>query len=255
MSSMLRCLLRVCFEETPEDESGEYSLAPRSNSIVRILQPVEPASVATAAASSNSDDEDENDNCCRPCTNEASSSTAEIISSTPAAATAVRASTTTIRRMSNNRSNTDPASSLSKFWRTFREKLNLDTPESNSSNDSTNPETRQQKRDETVPILTQASSFDSSREIPTIQNEQVVMPGSELQFQMAKAMSEKLEAHDDENECVICMEGFDPTNPRMPTLCGCGSNKTYFHLPCLYQWIEQSKKCPSCAKRLRWEEF
>jgi hypothetical protein len=101
--------------------------------------------------------------------------------------------------------------------------------------------------------LRQASSFDSSRDIPVISNDEVVLPGSELQKEMAEWQSKTLERHDD--ECVICMEGFDPTNPRMPTKCGCGENKTYFHLPCLYQWIEQSRECPSCRQRLKWEEF
>ena len=101
--------------------------------------------------------------------------------------------------------------------------------------------------------LRTADSFDSSSEILTINPEEIVMPGSELQKAMAKAASLHLEEQDD--ECVICMEGFDPTNPRMPTLCGCGQNKTYFHLPCLYQWIEQSRECPSCRQKLRWQEF
>jgi len=102
--------------------------------------------------------------------------------------------------------------------------------------------------------LRTASSFDGSREYPTILPEEVVLPGSKLQHQMAKAMKQ-YSIHESVDECVICMEGFDPTNPRMPTLCGCGENKTYFHLPCLYQWIEQSPDCPSCRQRLRWEEF
>lgn len=101
--------------------------------------------------------------------------------------------------------------------------------------------------------LRTAASFNSSRAIPTICQDEIVLPGSALQHAMAESMSATLERQDD--ECVICMEGFDPTNPRMPTLCGCGENKTYFHLPCLYQWIEQSKECPSCRERLRWEEF
>lgn len=103
--------------------------------------------------------------------------------------------------------------------------------------------------------LRTASSFeyDSSREVPSISLDEIVMPGSELQRQMADAMKKELEGHDD--ECVICMEGFSTENPRMPTLCGCGENKTFFHLPCLYQWIEQNRNCPSCRKRLRWEEF
>ena len=105
--------------------------------------------------------------------------------------------------------------------------------------------------------LRQASTFDSDREIPTINPEEVVLPGSLLQQQMAKAMAEKYGELDlSQDECVICMEGFDATNPRMPTLCGCGENKTYFHLPCLYQWVENgSRECPSCRVRLQWQEF
>jgi E3 ubiquitin-protein ligase DOA10 len=82
-----------------------------------------------------------------------------------------------------------------------------------------------------------------------------------LQKEMARQMlalsnsSKEMVDQDWENECVICMEGFDPTNPRMPTLCGCGANKTYFHLPCLYQWLEQSRECPSCRAPITWQEF
>ncbi len=101
--------------------------------------------------------------------------------------------------------------------------------------------------------LRTALSYDKSREVPSIRAEEVVLPGSELQKQMAQSMADVLEAQGD--ECVICMEPFDSSNPRMPTLCGCGENKTYFHLPCLYQWIEQSRHCPSCRQLLRWEEF
>lgn len=112
---------------------------------------------------------------------------------------------------------------------------------------------------ESFPIsspLQEATTFQyiSDSEIPVaIALDEVVLPGSKIQKEMALKMAAGLEKHGD--ECVICMEGFDPTNPRMPTLCGCGKNKTYFHLPCLYQWIEQDVNCPSCRKRLEWEEF
>lgn len=103
--------------------------------------------------------------------------------------------------------------------------------------------------------LRQARSFDSSTDIPCIGASEVVVPGSDLQKEMARLMAHsKLTAHD-ADECVICMEGFDPTNPRMPTLCGCGENRTFFHLPCLYQWLEQSENCPSCREKLNWDEF
>lgn len=102
--------------------------------------------------------------------------------------------------------------------------------------------------------LRQAVSYDSSRGTPCISADEIVMPGSLLQKEMAMhMMSAKLT--DDDIECVICMECFDYSNPRMPTHCGCGENKTYFHLPCLYQWLEQSRDCPSCRMKLTWEEF
>mmetsp|Transcript_16811 Transcript_16811/g.38691 ORF Transcript_16811/g.38691 Transcript_16811/m.38691 type:complete len:239 (-) Transcript_16811:281-997(-) len=101
--------------------------------------------------------------------------------------------------------------------------------------------------------LKTASSFDPSNEVPAIHSEEVVLPGSALQEQMASKMAESLEEQGD--ECVICMDVFTPDNPRMPTICGCGENKTYFHLPCLYQWIDQSRNCPSCGQQLVWEEF
>lgn len=94
---------------------------------------------------------------------------------------------------------------------------------------------------------------DETHEVPTISLDEVVLPGSKLQREMSINMKETLQVQED--ECVICMEPFDATNPRMPTLCGCGQNKTYFHLPCLYQWIDQNENCPSCRERLRWEEF
>lgn len=110
--------------------------------------------------------------------------------------------------------------------------------------------------------LIEAKNFinhKSMDDIPSLALDEVVIPGSELQKNMSDSLKLKgYTAEATEDECVICMEGFDETNPRMPTLCGCGENKTFFHLPCLYQWIEQqggSTKCPSCRKNLRWEEF
>eukprot|EP00590_Aulacoseira_subarctica_P006001 CAMPEP_0172415952 /NCGR_PEP_ID=MMETSP1064-20121228/2377_1 /TAXON_ID=202472 /ORGANISM="Aulacoseira subarctica , Strain CCAP 1002/5" /LENGTH=228 /DNA_ID=CAMNT_0013153255 /DNA_START=171 /DNA_END=857 /DNA_ORIENTATION=- len=93
---------------------------------------------------------------------------------------------------------------------------------------------------------------------PSISFNEIVLPGSEMQRAMAKQMMMDMDLMEesDQDECVICMEGFSPDNPRMPTLCGCGENKTYFHLPCLYQWIDQaSRHCPSCRQKLIWEEF
>jgi Ring finger domain len=100
----------------------------------------------------------------------------------------------------------------------------------------------------------QATSFSSTLDIPCIHSDEIVFPGSALQ----KKMAEKLTCarlKDDDIECVVCMEPFSYENPRMPTLCGCGENKTLFHLPCLYQWVEQSSDCPNCRQKITWEEF
>lgn len=102
--------------------------------------------------------------------------------------------------------------------------------------------------------LRQAHTYDDSTDVPTISPDEIVLPGSLLQQEMAKKMLESIPLND-VDECVLCMEGFDETNPRMPTLCGCGENRTYFHLPCLYQWIEKSNQCPTCREPLTWEEF
>lgn len=148
------------------------------------------------------------------------------------------------------------ASGLKQFWQIFREHFNLKDNSTATVSKRRNlivDATESTAEWEPDPYLTQASTFDATKEVPTIQMQHVVLPGSDLQQQMAEAMAAKLEEHGE--ECVICMEPFDPSNPRIPTLCACGENKTYFHLPCLYQWTEQSKDCPSCRQALQWEEF
>jgi len=108
-------------------------------------------------------------------------------------------------------------------------------------------------------VLKEAHSFefDPSDQVPALPGrDQFILPGSEIQRQMAELMKRRRPfAEEGGEECVICMDIFTPDNPRMPTLCGCGENKAIFHLPCLYQWVEKSRNCPSCRKRLMWEEF
>jgi Ring finger domain len=133
-----------------------------------------------------------------------------------------------------------------------------------------------------VSPLQAASTFDaSSSDVFTIARDEVVMPGSPLQLRMSQAMrlnfqinqsllvpnreegQTSSEGNDDEivaqvlrgAECVICLEPFDDSNPRIPTVCGCGTNKTYFHLPCLYQWVEKCPDCPTCREPMEWEEL
>ncbi len=109
------------------------------------------------------------------------------------------------------------------------------------------------------PNAAKDDTMNTNFAIPTIKKQStIVLPGSTLQKKMSLVL--KKQGYDSsqdlgQDECVICMEGFNESNPRMPTLCGCGENKTYFHLPCLYHWIEQSRECPTCRKELTWEEF
>lgn len=147
--------------------------------------------------------------------------------------------------------------------------LPLRTLNSSSDTDSNNSESTQQhlinnrtKKKKVAPdnnsdkcILKEANTFsyDINKEVPTIYSNEFILPGSDIQKNMAMAM--KLHMDDQDDECVICMDAFTHDNPRMPTLCGCGENKTFFHLPCLYQWIEENKNCPQCRTVLRWEEF
>ena len=101
-----------------------------------------------------------------------------------------------------------------------------------------------------------ATMYKSMDDIPSIALEEVVMPHSPLQTQMANRMREKgIMSESAVDECVVCMEEFDDSNPRIPTKCGCGENNTFFHLPCLYQWIDTCKECPSCRRKLTWKEF
>mmetsp|Transcript_34483 Transcript_34483/g.50060 ORF Transcript_34483/g.50060 Transcript_34483/m.50060 type:complete len:280 (-) Transcript_34483:92-931(-) len=103
--------------------------------------------------------------------------------------------------------------------------------------------------------LAHSFSCNEKDSIPTISLDEFVMPGSDLQQAMSAALKAKGSMGDMDDECVICMEGFSDDNPRMPTLCGCGENKTYFHLPCLLVWIDKNDTCPSCREKLTWEEF
>ena len=119
----------------------------------------------------------------------------------------------------------------------------------------------------TKPFLFEALTFhcnskNENHEIPAIPNKSFIMPGSDLQRKMAQAVLSNIEKNKNihsvdhgEDECVICLDPFSYENPRMPTICGCGQNKTYFHLPCLYQWIEKDRNCPTCRDTLRWEEY
>ena len=270
MGTLLRCLLRTCFgdpEEGPEDYDDHHDSTPAA----QVAAPVSASSslsrgslVAYQSAPRSDPDEreadddeddqhDDDDTCCHQGRNNSSND-------------------------SNASGSSSQYSGLQEFWSKLRERIATFETVASSSDDgqetsilatgannysifrrSRKPKPIPQNNNNShvdvskQPFLKTASTFDASSDVPTISPEEIVMPGSKLQAQMALAAAKSLEAMGD--ECVICMEGFDPTNPRMPTLCGCGQNKTYFHLPCLYQWIEQSRDCPSCRKKLRWEEF
>jgi hypothetical protein len=255
MAALLRCLLRTCLgdpEEGPERHHDHLDSPPTapvaapvsaSSSLSRgALVVYQAAPLGDPDEREADDDDHRDDSCCQG-------------------------------RNSFNDSNSSGSqySGLQEFWSKLRERLATFETVASSSDDGreapssavVNYSLFRRSKPKPIPqnvhdvskqpFLKTASTFDASMDVPTISPEEIVMPGSKLQAQMALAAAKSLEEMGE--ECVICMEGFDPTNPRMPTLCGCGQNKTYFHLPCLYQWIEQNSNCPSCRKRLRWEEF
>lgn len=263
MAALLRCLLRSCFGDGPDDREENIRhndhRGPIANASAGSVSRASRSGYQATRQTDPGDDSDENEDCCQQggTSRSSSASSADVDGTAP--------------------------NLVQEFWSRLRDRLAKFELDHNNSEDglgrrgegasilgrsSTNrahgifrrnsSDTKSKKRksktsNSSVPLLRAASTFDESKEIPSICADEIVLPGSKLQAQMAAAAQKSLDEMGD--ECVICMDTFDATNPRMPTLCGCGENKTYFHLPCLYQWIEQNKNCPSCRKRLRWEEL
>ena len=61
----------------------------------------------------------------------------------------------------------------------------------------------------------------------------------------------------DPNECMICLDDFTAEAPCIPTVCGCGVNKSRFHLACL-QHYKASRghlaRCPICEEPINFDE-
>ncbi|GAB9474430.1 hypothetical protein Gpo141_00011555 [Globisporangium polare] len=55
-------------------------------------------------------------------------------------------------------------------------------------------------------------------------------------------------------ECVMCLDTFNPDNPKVRTLCNCGMNRTNFHMSCLMEWKNRNAKCPVCREYLFYED-
>ncbi|GAB4829020.1 hypothetical protein Ancab_018677 [Ancistrocladus abbreviatus] len=55
---------------------------------------------------------------------------------------------------------------------------------------------------------------------------------------------------DDEDVCPTCLDGFDNENPKIVTDC-----THYFHLGCIYEWMERSDKCPVCSRVMVFSEL
>jgi len=246
MGAILPCCRSCCLENGGQEDrqsiGGSYELQRPSNQLV--------VERVTNAINTESDE----GQCCQPTPSRSSNSNSDD------------------HHDDNDDNPPNNAPVWTQFWRRFTNRgryqhiqsSDLDESAENSSNNGSNNNNTMdvfRNKLESVNPLRPASTFDSSsKEVLTIRTEEIVFPGSDLQKEMASKMLEALQLNDENNfneedECVICMEGFTKENPRMPTLCGCGENKTYFHLPCLYQWMEQSNECPSCSEEITWEEF
>jgi hypothetical protein len=58
-----------------------------------------------------------------------------------------------------------------------------------------------------------------------------------------------------EPECIICLEPFEKSNPRIKSKCRCGtySMANSMHLSCMFAWIEQQEGkqiCPVCRDHI-----
>lgn len=75
-------------------------------------------------------------------------------------------------------------------------------------------------------------------------------------FEMERDLSSNAYATDyvlasleDEDVCPICLEEYDPENPKIETKCA-----HYYHLSCMYEWMERSDSCPICGKEMEFSE-
>lgn len=245
MASLLHCLLRSCFEEEGEQQERITYEPPNAARMVRSAAHYESTSQQEQHPHEDTDEDDHDDDCCRPSDDAEAGFWKSVRNRWRTRYESLEAvdggGGETSSRVHATLSNDAPFQRSAPFG-IFRR---------STSSGGSKPEPSLLSLSQS-PLRT-ANSFRQSKGMPAIDADEVVLPGSALQHEMAKSMSLSLEEQGE--ECVICLENFDATNPKMPTLCGCGENKTYFHLPCLYQWIEQSRECPSCRKRLRWEEF
>jgi hypothetical protein len=54
----------------------------------------------------------------------------------------------------------------------------------------------------------------------------------------------------DEDVCPTCLESYTDENPAIETKC-----HHRYHLACIFEWLERSKTCPVCARKMEFEEL
>ncbi|KAH0875460.1 hypothetical protein HID58_072822 [Brassica napus] len=60
-------------------------------------------------------------------------------------------------------------------------------------------------------------------------------------------LSQYLKIREDEEDdvCSTCFHEYTEDNPKIVLQCG-----HIFHLACIYEWMERSKACPFCSKKM-----
>ncbi len=83
---------------------------------------------------------------------------------------------------------------------------------------------------------------------PSVEDEKKFMRASLSSILEAQARAQA--------ECTLCLEGFSAQCPGVRTLCECGANKHPYHLACLLEWRQRSRKttCPVCDHELFFEQ-
>lgn len=54
----------------------------------------------------------------------------------------------------------------------------------------------------------------------------------------------------DEDVCPTCLDPYTDENPAIVTRCN-----HRFHLACIFEWLERSKTCPVCSRKMEFEEL
>ncbi|KAF6134012.1 hypothetical protein GIB67_038303 [Kingdonia uniflora] len=87
---------------------------------------------------------------------------------------------------------------------------------------------------------------DSEEECKTVRSDSSEKSFSE---KVTHGLAYMIPSSEDEDVCPTCLEEYTLENPKIVTRCS-----HYFHLGCIYEWMERSETCPICGKEMEFCE-